>query len=288
MFGKLFCTLTIVFSTLGLVGQSDLGGKRGSVFFYWGYNRSIFSKSNLHFAGPNYDFTLYDITASDRPTKPGLVYLYPPTATVPQYNFRLGYFINDRLSVSGGLDHMKYVVHQNQEVRISGVITSDASTKYAGTYLNDTIALSPDFLQFEHSDGFNLVSLDFEYLLPISSFWKDRFSLLWNTGFGGIWIVTKTAVKVMGDGLDNDFHVAGYTMAAKTGPRLEYKNRWFLLAEVKGGYASLPSVHIKNAAPEIGDHNLSYLEFYMAVGVNLRFKRPRKKGEKNSITPESN
>lgn len=253
--------------------ENSLSARKGSFFFYWGYNRSIYSKTNIHFTGPNYDFTVYDVTGADRPSKFGRDYYDPTRISIPQYNFRLGYHLTDRLVLSGGMDHMKYVVDQNQEVRISGVISEQASEKYAGAYLNDKILLDKDFLIFDHTNGFNLLSLDFEYLQPLGSFWKNKLAFHWNTGIGGIWIVTKTNVRVMGDGLDNDFHIAGYSLVGKTGPRIEYKKRWFALVELKGGYASLPSVLIKNAEPEIGDHNLTFLEYYFAVGCNFRIPK---------------
>ncbi|MCB9315396.1 MAG: hypothetical protein H6574_19155 [Lewinellaceae bacterium] len=249
--------------------ETPFAHKKGAFYFYWGYNRSFFSKTNLHFTGPNYDFTVYDIKAADKPSKFGWVYFNPGTFTVPQYVARLGYFITDKLAFSLGMDHMKYVVEPYQSTTISGVITPKASPTYSGTYLNEPIQLKPELLVFEHTNGFNLVSLDFEYLLPLRRTWPGKFSVHWNTGFGGIWIVTKTDVRVLGDGLDNDFHVAGFTFVGKTGPRIEFKNRVFLAGELKGGYASLPSVLIKNAEPEIGDHNLSFLEWNIAFGFNF-------------------
>ena len=39
------------------------------LYFYWGYNRDYFSHSDIHFHGPGYDFTVYDVTARDRPEK---------------------------------------------------------------------------------------------------------------------------------------------------------------------------------------------------------------------------
>ena len=97
---------------------------------------------------------------------------------------------------------------------------------------------------------------------------------MWDFGIGGIWIVTKTKVKVLGDGLDNDFHVAGFTLIGKTGPRLTYKKKIFLSGEIKSGYASLPSVLIKNSEPEIGDHNLLFFEYYVVAGINFRLANP--------------
>jgi hypothetical protein len=260
--------------------QVDTRKTKGDFYFYWGYNRSSYSLSNLHFNGPLYDFTLYDLNAKDRPSAITWQYINPTKLSIPQYNVRMGYYFTDRFAISFGMDHMKYVITPDQNTLISGVITSEISEKYEGAYLNEPIQLSDDLLEFEHTDGFNLVSLEFEYLHPIfRQIGKSDFSMKWNAGLGGIWIVTKTKVKVLGEGLDNDFHVAGYTLAGKTGPRFFYKNKFFLLAEIKGGYASLPSVLIKNAEPEIGDHNLLFLEYYIALGLN--FKLGKRKKESN-------
>ena len=174
-----------------------------------------------------------------------------------------------------------HVATADQETTISGVITEEASATYAGSYLNQPISLKPDLLKFEHTDGFNVVTLDLEYLQPINLPLGKHFTLGWNVGIGGVWVVTKTNVKVLGDGLDNDFHVSGYTFAGKTGPRIEYNKRFFFLAEVKGGYASLPSVFIKNDAPEVGDHNLTYIEYYWAIGMNIDVFGVNKKRRNN-------
>lgn len=252
-------------------GQSEIESKKGSLYFYWGFNRSVYSKTDLHFTGPNFDFTLYDVKATDRPTPLGFDYIDPTKITIPQNNYRLGYFISDRFSLSIGLDHMKYVITQDQEVNISGVITEMASTIYKGAYLNEPIKLKDDLLKFEHTDGLNLFSFDVEYLFPLKNDPNKLFSYYWNSGLGGIWVVTKTNVKIFGDGLDNDYHIAGYHLACKTGPRIEFKNRLFLLAEVKSGFANLRSVLVKNEAPEKGNHNIGFIEFYIALGTNFRF-----------------
>src|SRR5436190_1568174 len=56
------------------------------LYFYWGYNRSFFSHSDIHFSGPGYNFTIYDVLATDRPTKfSAAAYLNPAHITVPQY-----------------------------------------------------------------------------------------------------------------------------------------------------------------------------------------------------------
>ena len=254
--------------------------KKNKFYFYWGYNRAYYSKTNLHFNGLAYDFTLYKLTAHDRPSKFGWVYFNPATISIPQYNYRFGYFITNNLSVSGGIDHMKYVIDQEQMTTISGVVTPEASQTYAGTYLHQPIQLTKDILMFEHTNGFNLASIEFEYLMHLANI-SRRFALKWNTGCGGIWIIPKTDVRVFGSGLDNDFHIAGYTFEGKTGPRLEYKNKFFFALETKCGYASLPYVLIKNSAPEVSDHNVIYYEWYGAAGIYFNLHLKKKKRNEN-------
>lgn len=52
--------------------------------------------------------------ATDRQTPFGMIYFDPVLFTIPQYNARLGYFFKDNWSISIGMDHMKYVMVQDQ------------------------------------------------------------------------------------------------------------------------------------------------------------------------------
>lgn len=64
--------------------------------------------------------------------------------TIPQFNFRIGYNINSKFQISLGTDHMKYVMVQNQTVKINGNI-DDINTSYKGIYANEGIVLKDNF-----------------------------------------------------------------------------------------------------------------------------------------------
>jgi hypothetical protein len=49
--------------------------------------------------------------------------------------------------------------------------------------------------------------------------------------------------------------------------------KFFLSAEIKSGYVTLPYVLIKNAAPEVGDHNLGFFEYYIVAGINFSINK---------------
>lgn len=120
-------------------------GRKGELYFYWGWNVSWYGKSDINFKGTDYDFTLNDVRAKDRQTPFSVnKYLNPLNATIPQFNFRLGYYFKDNYSLSIGIDHMKYVMIQNQQVLIDGTI-SNTSSSYDGIYHNEPIVLVEDF-----------------------------------------------------------------------------------------------------------------------------------------------
>ena len=113
---------------------------KGKLYVFWGWNRTAYSKSDIRFNGNNYDFTLRNVKSIDKKTKFDLnTYFNPSKATIPQYNFRVGYFINSKYNVSIGVDHMKYVVRDLQDVKISGYIHS--GSEYDGLYKGESIQI---------------------------------------------------------------------------------------------------------------------------------------------------
>jgi hypothetical protein len=232
----------LLFLSLHVTLTAQSAARKGDFFIYWGYNRARFSKSTIYFKGVNYAFTLYN--ASARPTILGKTYFKPSTFTVPQYNARLGYYFKRRWALSFGIDHLKYVLDANQHVPVSGVITAEASPVYAGNYLYDTLVISPDFVSFEHTDGLNLVSIDLDHLIPLFSY--KNIGLLFNTGIGGLWMATRTDSRIFEKGINNNFHVSGFTFHVKAGPRIELGKHLFFLFELRGDLVSLPWIQLRN------------------------------------------
>jgi hypothetical protein len=238
-------------------------------YFYWGYNRSIFSRSNIHVHGKGYDFTVYNVKSKDHPENPSLVYVKPSTFSIPQFNVRAGYFITKRWALSLGYDHMKYIMVNDQRANVSGVITQAASEKYAGTYLNKPMIISYDFLKFEHTDGLNVITLDLEHHLPLWNSKNNKWKLNATMGIGSGGVLPRSDVRVLGYGLNNRFHWAGTVWTGKAGLRINGFKRFFFQTEVRGGYISLPSVLVHNEAADRADHFFSYLEFTGVVGFTF-------------------
>ena len=85
---------SLIFNSLGQ--DKKLYSRKGEYYFFWGYNRSDYLKSDITFRGTGYDFTLHDVVANDLPIAfSAEEYLDITRLSIPQYNFRYGYFFNN-------------------------------------------------------------------------------------------------------------------------------------------------------------------------------------------------
>lgn len=241
---------------------------KGKFYVYWGYNRGIFSKSTIHASGAGYDYKVMNAKAKDHAENPSMDYVSITKFSIPQFNVRAGYYIKPRWAISFGYDHMKYVMTNGQTAKVTGVITAQASEKYAGAYLNQPMIIEEDFLKFEHTDGLNVITVDLEHYIPLWTSKKQRWKLDATAGTGGFAIVPRSDVRVLGKGRNNKFHLAGYTWTGKAGLRINGLKRFFFQFESRGGFVALPSVLVDDYnTSDRAKHYFSFLEFSGVVGV---------------------
>jgi hypothetical protein len=246
---------------------------KGKMFIYWGGNRESFSKSDIHFQGADYDFTLYDVQASDKPKGWNIDYVNPSRMTIPQTNFRIGYFINDHYTVSLGLDHMKYVMNQNQIATIGGVV-GDSYPDHAGVYLpsaNNTVDLSDgSFLTFEHTDGLNYINTEIGRVDDISKLFKigntDKIQINILEGVGAGILYPKTNAKLLGKERHDDFHVSGFGVSAKVGLNITFLKYFFVQTELKGGYINMNDIRTTNSPSDKASQHFLFLQRIIVFG----------------------
>ena len=241
---------------------------KGKFYIFWGGNRDSFSKSDIHFKGNNYDFTLSDVVANDKPKGWHLDYINPARMTIPQTNFKMGYFITDHYNIAIGLDHMKYVMEQNQVVTINGIISGNPT--FDGTYDNEPITTTEDFLTFEHTDGLNYVHTEFCRVDDLSSLFKirntDKFQINITEGLGAGFLYPKTNAKLLGNERHDDFHISGYGVSAKVGLNLTFFKHFFIQTELKGGYINMPDIRTTNDPSDSASQHFLFLQRIIAFG----------------------
>jgi hypothetical protein len=244
-------------------------GRKGQVYVYWGYNRAYYNKSDVHYKGEHYDFTLHNARAEDMPEKfDPSVYFNLTQLTIPQFNFRAGYYLGRNTSISAGWDHMKYHLIPTQLVRISGRIDEEyyPIEGYSGNFDNEYILYKPLFMDYHHSDGFNYIRIGLEQRLP---FWSSRNGKLTAAFFGGVSggaLMPWTDFTFFGERHRNKPHFAGYGVSMNSGFRLEFLNWFFIQMNAQAGWANLPDIMLEDELPSRASQKISFFERSWAVG----------------------
>lgn len=245
---------------------------KGKFFVFWGGNREIYSNSDITFRGKDYNFTLSNVSAQDKPKGWCMDYINPVRMTIPQTNFRMGYFINDHYNISIGLDHMKYVMTQNQTVDMTGTISGN--TPYDGVYNETPTVMTEDFLMFEHTDGLNYIYAevsrfdDVSYLFKIKNTDKIQINLTEGVAAGPLY--PKTNTTLMGKERHDDFHTSGFGVSLKAGINITFLKYFYIQGDIKGGYINMQD--IKTTASSSDSAYQDFFFFERIIGIGGIFK----------------
>jgi len=261
-------SLTSVGNSQTVKIDSNSSKNKGKFYISWGWNAGWFSNCDIQFKGADYDFLLEDVVATDRQTPFGLdPYFHPGRITVPQTNFRLGYFFNEKWNISLGFDHMKYVVQQYQTVNITGSI--NAGNEFDGTYVNEPIELTKSFLEFEHTDGLNYINVELRRFDQL--FLKKWFELNLVSGAGVAALIPRTKTVLFDDYNRDAYHISGFGFAPLLGVNLTFFDWFFLQSEFKGGYIHMPNVRISPNAGDKASHSFFFGQLNYVFGFSRKF-----------------
>jgi hypothetical protein len=239
------------------------------MYIQWGYNREWYTHSNIHFIMSNgNDFILHNAKGHDQAD---LEDIYKETAqvSIPQYNYRVGFYLNKThtKSVEINFDHIKYVVTDGQTVHVTG--------KIDGVPVDgDSVLNYLTFLHLEHTNGGNLLHINYAQqntIFTTKSKSRPLVNLIWKLG-GGI-TIPKTDFTWRGDELNNEFHVAGYSLAAEAGARLYPFKNFFIELTGKTGYVRYLNalINTKEMKGNRVRHGLGYFEVIGTFGYDISF-----------------
>ena len=276
MFQKKLLVLFLMVVSLSINAQENQKKKvtnKGKFFAYWGWNWASYSDSNIRFKGENYDFTLQDVKARDTPSAFTFKKYFGITnLTKPQTNARIGYFFKENYTISLGVDHMKYVVNNDQFVAIDGTINI-GNTTYDDVYNGEQIQLKEDFLRLEHTDGLNYVNIQLYRFDDVSSWFgldSESFQINITEGFGAGILYPKTDTSLLGLDRHDDYHISGYGLSAGFGLNVTFLKHFFIQADLKGGYINMPDVKISKNAADSASQDFFFLQNNILIGGKFR------------------
>jgi hypothetical protein len=248
---------------------------KGKFFFSWGGNRESYSKSDVTFRGKDYEFTVHDMSAHDKPKGWHVDYVNPSRMTIPQTNLRLGYFFSDHYSVTIGVDHMKYVMNQNQIANVTGYINNTGSQYDNTTYNNTPVDFTDEtFLTYEHTDGLNYVNTEVSRFDDISKLFHlpntDKIQINLTEGLGGGILYPKTNTMLLGKERHDDFHVSGYGVSAKAGINITFFKHFYVQGELKGGYINMQDIKTTASNDDSAFQDFFFFQRIIAFGGIFR------------------
>ncbi len=271
----LLSTLTFAQDNTDL--QKYTANNKGKFYISWGGNRETFSESDIRFQGNGYDFTIENATAEDKPKGWHIDYINPTRMTIPQTNFKAGYFISDKYNISLGVDHMKYVMNRNRSQNVTGYVNLPADEE--GSVFNQEFdgseyVVSEDFLKFEHTNGLNYVYLEVNRFDDISSIFKinntDKFQLNITEGLGAGVLYPKTNTTLLGKDTYDEFHLSGYGVSASVGLNFTFFKYFFIQTDLRGGFINMPDIRTTSNANESASQHFWFLQRVFSIGGRFR------------------
>lgn len=246
---------------------------KGKFYFLWGYTRAWYSKSDIHFKDRSnkyhdatgryndYDFTIYDAKANDRPDFDQLYDV--ANITIPQFVGRLGYYFNNKqdFGIEINYDHTKYVVTDYQKVHIKGT--------FNGTYVDQDTILDPkNLVHFEHTDGANFWMVNFikrhKLYEPSKNF---NVGAIIKPGIGIVY--PRTDVTMFGERLNNDWHLAGWIVGVEGGIRAEFLKHGVFEFTGKGSYADYVNALVLGKGNGRANHHFFCGQLTMTIGATF-------------------
>lgn len=279
-----FCGISQIYLP-GTPNQDNI--KKGNIYITWGYNRAYYNQSDIHFKGDGYDFTLEQARAADMPEKFDTdVYFNMKQLTIPQFNFRMGYYFRENTAISMGWDHMKYRLITTQMLKVNGFIDPEKypsdlgnNYEYSGNFDHRYILYNPAFMDFHHSDGFNYLRASLEQRIP---FWTSKNKIVtvaFNGAVSAGLMLPWTDWTFFGERNRNKPHIAGYAGSISLGARIELFNYFFIQGTAQAGRSIMPDIVLELPKDSRASQKITFFERAWSVGGYIPIVRSKAKPE---------
>jgi hypothetical protein len=247
---------------------------QGTLFFHFGYNRSIYSASTLNSIASNYDIAMQGVQGSDNQNNPGMgTYFDRDGFSNLNFNAHIGYYIKPKWAITFGIDRLNYFMNSNQSVELSGTFAPGAHSEWDGVYTGEQINLNRQNFFYRQDAGINYIRVG---VMRSEELYKSRngeFAFILNTGIG-VGLLRSNSVFTF-DGLTNTptSGNSGFGLSAHVGFRFDFWQHAFLQLQLSGGMLNQGNVALDNSGNARLSHTMAYFSPEISIGF-LVFARP--------------
>ncbi len=224
-------------------------------YFSWGYNKEWYADNDIRVnqSSLQNNYSFVKVHGID---KPGWnTGIFNKDLTIPQYNYRLGYRINEKWSAELNFDHTKYQV-PNQTLHMMGT--------YNGNKIDSTFERTPDNLSYQLNNGANFFLFNAVRRFHLVNSDSAKINLRWLVKGGIGFMYPHVQNTIMGNDNSPHFQFGGFDIGAETDVQANFFKRFYLEYGVKTLYASYRNLKIYNG---IVKQNLACFEMILSAGV---------------------
>lgn len=250
-----------LFSSFKLHAQSSRSPAGGEFYFSWGYNTEWYTRSNVRINQPdlNNHYTFKNIKGHDR--KGWDERLFNKDLTIPQYNYRLGYFFNREKGwgLEINFDHTKYIFEDGQEAVVRG--------KLNGKTVDTTIRFAKDdgfYYYLNNGANFLLFNLVKRSKLFATKNENLKLDFLGKVGLGPV--IPHVENSLFGEANKPHFQFGGWNAGVEAALKASFFRYGYIEYSNKLDYARYANLRVyKGTARQA----FGTYEMILSVGVNL-------------------
>lgn len=266
---KSWCLLIMLLLTIPVITNAQQKSKerKGEFYFSWGYNKEWYTRSDVKVNQPslNNNYTLKSVHSHDHPGWDEGLFSIP--ISIPQYNYRLGYFFNKKrgLAFEINFDHTKHIIQDNQQIKIAGTLN--------GRQVDSTINFSEgNGFYYYLNNGANFLLFNIVKRWHWHESKNGRFTVdaLGKAGIGPL--IPHVQNSFFGQPNDPGFQLGGWNMGAEGAVRATFFKNVFLEFSNKLDYARYSNLktYQGTAKQAFGTYELVLsLGFTMPAGKNI-------------------
>ena len=233
------------------------GKIKGKLYFSWGYNKEWYTNNNIKINQPSLNNN-YMFVQAKGVDKPGWeTGIFDKELTIPQYNYRLGYNLNNNWAVELNFDHTKYQI-PDQELRIKGV--------YEGRTIDSTFTRSRNNLSYQLNNGANFFLFNLVRKYNIYADKKENINVKLHLKGGLGFVVPHVENTIMGQNNKPHFQFGGFDTGVEAALNVTFYKRIYIEYSNKAVYALYRNLRIYEGK---ASQNLTCYEMIMSLGVRF-------------------
>ena len=243
-----------------VAGQKPTSSRLGEFYFSWGYNTEWFTHSNVHIVQPELgnNYTFKNIRGHDRRGWDDA--LLSKALTIPQYNYRIGYFFNKKkgLAFEINFDHTKFIFG-DQDARLTGTLS--------GKRVDTTIAFNEQngfFYYLNNGANFLLFNIVKQWNLYHSYSENFKIDALGKAGIGPV--IPHVENSFFRQKNEPHFQLGGWNVGVEGAIKATFFKTIFLEFANKVDYARYSNLKIYKGTAK---HAFGTYELIVNLGVSL-------------------